>query len=89
MQQVSNFYCEAMSISASLGWLLRMLQLMWQSEEGKKVLGAWRWSQGYCSAVMAGFVVLAAPVRCTTERLKQDKRDNVNLKWYSNSICNR
>jgi hypothetical protein len=28
-------------------------------------------------------------VRCTTARLKQDKRDNVNLKWDSNSISNR
>ena len=26
-----------------------------------------------------GFVVGAAPVSCTTRRLKQDKRDNVNL----------
>ena len=30
-------------------------------------------------AVMEGFVVGAAPVSCTTSRLKQDKRDNVNL----------
>ena len=28
------------------------------------------------SAVMEGFVVGAAPVSCTTPRLKQDKRDN-------------
>ena len=93
MQQVYNLFGEAMSISTSLGWSLRMLRLMWQSEEGKKILGAWIWSQGYCSAmmevVMEGFVVGAAPVRCTRARLKQDKRDNVNLKWYSNNISNR
>ena len=41
--------------------------------------GFWRWSPGYCSAVMEGFVVGAAPVSCMTSRLKQDKRDNVNL----------
>ena len=29
--------------------------------------------------VMEGFIVGAAPVSCTTPRLKQDKRDNVNL----------
>ena len=29
--------------------------------------------------MMEGFVVRAAPVSCTTSRLKQDKRDNVNL----------
>ena len=28
---------------------------------------------------MQGFVVRAAPVSCTTPRLKQDKRDNINL----------
>ena len=33
----------------------------------------------YCSAVMEGFVVGAAPVSCMTPRLKQDKRENVNL----------
>ena len=33
---------------------------------------------GYCSAVMEGFVVGAAPVSCTTLRLKQDMRDSVN-----------
>ena len=49
------------------------------SEEVKKILGVWRWSPGYCSAVMEGFVVGAAPVSCTTPRLKQDKRDNINL----------
>ena len=31
---------------------------------------------GYCSAVMEGFIVGAAPMSCTTPRLKQDKRDN-------------
>ena len=56
-----------------------MLQLTWLSEDGKKIFGIWRWSLGYCSAVMEGFVVGAAPVSCTTPRLKQDKRDNVNL----------
>ena len=63
--------------------------LMWLSEAGKKILGVCRWSQGYCSTMMDGFVVGLAPVRCTTARLKQDKRDNVNLKWDSNSISNR
>ena len=58
---------------------MRMLWLTWLSEEGKKILGVWRWSPRYCSAVMEGFVVGAAPVSCTTLRLKQDKRDNVNL----------
>ena len=56
-----------------------MLRLTWLSEEGKKILGVWRWIPRYCSAVMEGFVVGAAPVSCTMERLKQDKRDNVNL----------
>ena len=28
-----------------------------------------------CSAVMEGFIIGAAPVSCTTPRLKQDKRD--------------
>ena len=56
-----------------------MLRLTWLSEEGKKILGIWTWSPRYCSAVMEGFVVGAALVRCTTTRLKQDKRDNVNL----------
>jgi hypothetical protein len=86
---VYNLFSEAMSISASLGWSLRMLRLMWLSEAGKKILGVWRWSQGCCSAMIDGFVVGAAPVRCTMVRLKQDKRDNVNLKWDSNSISNR
>jgi hypothetical protein len=89
MRQVYNLFGEAMSISASLGWSLRMLRLMWLSEAGKKILGVWRWSRGYCSAVMDGFVVGPAPVRCTMARLKQDKTDNVNLKWDSNSNCNR
>ena len=89
MQQVYNLFDEAMSILASLGWSLRMLRLMWLSEEGKKILGVSRWSQGYCSTVMEGFVIGAAPVRCPTVRLKRDKRDNVNLKRYSNNISNR
>ena len=79
MQQVYNLFGEAMSISARLGWLVRMLWLTWLSEEGKKILGVWRCSPGYCSAVMEGFVVGAASVSCTTARLKHDKRDNVNL----------
>ena len=58
---------------------MRILQLTWLSEEGKKILGVWRWSPGYYSAVMEGFVVGAALLSCTTARLKQDKRDNVNL----------
>ena len=58
---------------------MRMLQLTFLSEEGKKILGVWRWSLRYYSTVMEGFVVGAAPVRCTTSWLKQDKRDNVNL----------
>ena len=58
---------------------MRMLRLTWLSGEGKKILGVWRWSLRYCSAVMEGFVVGAAPVSCRTPRLKQDKRDNVNL----------
>ena len=58
---------------------MRMLRLTWLSEEGKKILGILRWSPGYCSTVMEGFVVGAALVSCTTARLKQDKRDNVNL----------
>ena len=56
-----------------------MLRLTWLSEVGKKILGVWRWSLGYCSAVMEGFIVGATPVSCTTARLKKDKRDNVNL----------
>ena len=43
---------------------------------GEDILGVWRWSPRYCSAAMEGFVVGAAPVSCTTPRLKQDKRDN-------------
>ena len=62
-----------------MGWPVRMHWLTWLSEEGKKILGIWRWSLGYCSAVMEGFIVGVAPVSCTTARLKQDKRDNVNL----------
>ena len=56
-----------------------MLRLIWLSEEGKKILGVWRWSLVYCSTVMEGFVVGAAPLSYTTLRLKQDRRDNVNL----------
>ena len=56
-----------------------MLRLTWLSEEGKKILGVWIWSPRYNSVVMEGFVVGAAPVICTTPRLKQDKRDNLNL----------
>ena len=59
------------------------------AEEGKKILGVWRWSPRYCSAVMEGFVVGAAPVRFTATRLKHDKTDNVNLKWDPNIIYNR
>ena len=62
-----------------IGWPVRILWLTWLSEEGKKILGVWRWSPRYCSAVMQSFVVGADPVSCTTPRLKQDKRDNVNL----------
>ena len=53
--------------------------MTWLSEKGKKILGILRWSPGYCSAVMEGFIVGAAPVSCTTPRLKQDRRDNINL----------
>ena len=56
-----------------------MLRLTLLSEEGKKILGVYRWSPRYCSAVMEGFVIGAAPVSCTTPRLKEDKRDNVKL----------
>ena len=56
-----------------------MSRLTWLSEEGKKILGILRWSPGYCSVVMKGFVVGAAPMSCTMPRLKEDKRDNVNL----------
>ena len=43
---------------------------------GEEDLRRLRWSPRYCSAMMEGFVVGAAPVSCTTPRLKQDKRDN-------------
>ena len=62
-----------------MGWSVRMLRLIWLSEKGKKILGVWRWSPGYCSGVMEGFIIGAAPMSCKTARLKQDKRDNVNL----------
>ena len=61
-----------------MGWPVRMLRLTWLTEEGKKILGVWRWCPRYCSAVMEGFIIGAAPVSCTMLRLKQDKRDNVN-----------
>ena len=76
MQQVYNLFGEAMSISVRLGWPVRMLWLTWLLGEGNKILGVWRWSRRYCSTVMEGFVIGAAPVSCTTPRLKQDKRDN-------------
>ena len=57
---------------------MRMIQLTWLSEEGKKILGILRWSPGYYSTMMEGFVVGAAPVSCTMPRLKQDRRDNIN-----------
>ena len=79
MQQVYNLFGKAMSISACLGWSVRMIRLTWLSEEGKKILGIWRWSPSYCSAVMEGFVIGAASVSYTRARLKQDKRDNINL----------
>ena len=56
---------------------------------GKKIRCIWKRRRGYCSAVMDGSVIGAAPVRCTAARLKQDKTDNVNLKWDSSIICNR
>ena len=62
-----------------MGWPVTMLWLTWLSEEGKKILDVWRCSPGYCSTVMEVFIVGAAPMSCTTPRLKQDKRDNVNL----------
>ena len=62
-----------------IGLVVRMIWLTWLSEQGKKILGISRWSSGYCSAVMKGFVIGTAPMSCTTARLKQDKRDNVNL----------
>ena len=46
---------------------------------GEEDLMGLRWSPRYCSAVMEGFIVGEASVSCTTPRLKQDKRDNVNL----------
>ena len=58
-------------------------------EAGKKIRGLWKWRRGYCSAVMDGSVVRAAPLRCTAMRLKHDKTDNFNLKWDPNIICNR
>ena len=46
---------------------------------GNGALGVRSWSPGYRSAVMEGFIVGAAPVCCMTPRLKQDRRDNINL----------
>ena len=46
---------------------------------GEEDLSILRWSLGYCSTRMDGFVVRAAPVSCTMLRLKQARRDNVNL----------
>ena len=62
-----------------MGWPVRMLRLTLLSKEGKKIIGVWRWSPRYFSTVMEGFFVGAAPASCTMPRLKQDKRDNVNL----------
>ena len=62
MQQVYNLFREAISISASLCWSVRMIRLTWLSEEGRKILGILIWSPGYCSAVMVGFIVAAGPV---------------------------
>ena len=62
-----------------MGWPVRMLRLTLLFEEGKKILGVWRWSPRYCYTVMEGFVVGAALVSCMTPRLKQDRGDNVNL----------
>ena len=56
-----------------------MLRLTWMSEEGKKIFGVWRWSPRYNTGLMEGLVIGGALVSCTTQRLKQDKRDNVNL----------
>ena len=89
MRRVYNLFGIALSTSASLGWTWRMVMLVWLSEAGKKIWGLWKQCRGYCSTVMDGSIVGAAPVRCTMARLKQDRTDNVNLKWDSNSICNR
>ena len=75
MQQVYNLFGEAMSILAWLGWSVRIIRLTWLSEEGKKILGILRWSPGYCSVVIEGFIIGVAPVSCMTPRLKQDRRD--------------
>ena len=89
MRWVYNLFDIALSTSASLGWTWRMVMLVWLSDAGKKIWGLWKWRRGYCSAVMDGSVVGAAPVRCTGARLKQDKTYNANLKWDSNIIYNR
>ena len=90
MRWVYNLFDIALWTSASLGWTWRMvMMLVWLSEAGKKIRGLWKRHQGYCSAVMDGSVVGAAPLRCTATRLNHDKTDNVNLKWHPNIICNR
>ena len=89
-RRVYNLFGIALWTSASLGWTWRMvMMLVWLPEAGKKIRGLWKWRWGYCSAVMDGSVVGAAPVRCRATRLKQDKTDNVNLKWDPNIIYNR
>ena len=90
MRRVYNLFGIALWTSASLGWTWRMvMMLVWQSEAGKKIRGLWKQRRGYCSAVMDGSVVGAAPLRCTSMRLKHDKTYNFNLKWGPNIICNR
>ena len=49
------------------------------SAEGKQIRGGEGWRSKNSSGAVEGFIVGAAPVSCTTPRLKQDKRDNVNL----------
>ena len=89
MRQVYILFGIALSTSTSLGWTWRMVMLVWLLEAGKKIRCLWKRHRGYCSAVMDGSIVGAAPVRCTAARLKQEKTDTVNLKWDSNIICNR
>ena len=61
---------------------MRMLRLTWLSEEGKKILGVWRWSPRYCSAVMEGFVVGAAELGWNTTPQEQDKPHKVFFDTY-------
>ena len=82
MQQVYNLFGEAMSILAWLGWPVRMLQLTLLSEEGKKILGVWRWSSGYFSAVMEGFVIGAAELGWNTSSQEQDNPHKVFFDTY-------